>query len=422
MTGNEKANESAASRRRTLSRRGLLGVGLGVAAAGCLRTGTETQGTTTTASTNEQSTAQSRGTATPATELQSQPTGLSERWSLDTADAVLRAAPNGTAVVAGARESVSSVAPADGTVGWTQETEWVEVRPTVTDETVYAAGSDGTLYALARDDGRVRWTFEGETGLTTVPIAVPDRNRIVVGAGENDGKQVGSVGNSEFDPTYVYGLDTDGNRVWTVETENGNPVTGTAVHDDVVWVRTTNRIDTYDLADGSALDASVGVHDLQWDNAGTDSSQARRLYADDDGVYVPTQDKLGGITTIGTVRWTFEPFDSPVQFQHRPGTVFLSGADNAVYAVDTADGSRQWRAQLDGHVTSILLADGYLWSSDGTGTVTALDADTGEVACSETVGDSVGDSDVADVAVAGRWLVYSSPAGMTGFEIRTGRA
>ncbi|WP_136717128.1 outer membrane protein assembly factor BamB family protein [Halorientalis salina] len=419
MTEHDRADEPVESRRR-LSRRGLLGAGLTAAAAGCLRAGSDIQGTAT-GDGQSNATGQSRGTATPRPGLQSPPTGLTEAWTLETKYAVLRASPDRSAVFAGSRADVSAVEPADGTVRWSLETERVRTRPTVTDETVYVAGSEGTLYALARDDGSVRWTFEGDTGLTTIPIAAPDRDRIVVGAGKSDGVQVGSVGDSEFDPTYVYGLDTDGNRVWTVETEDGNPVTGTAVHDDVVWVRTTNRIDTYDVDDGTERDASVGVHDVQWDSLNPMQSTyySNRVAADDEGVHLLTQDYVASVSHDGSHRWTFEPFDQSLRFQHRPGTVYCSAADNAVYAVDTADGTQQWRVQLDGWSTAVLLADGYLWSSDQTGTVTAIDAASGEVAFSETVGESISDGVTADVAVAGRWLVYSSPNGITGFEIRT---
>ncbi len=420
MTGNDNADGSRANR-RWMSRRGLLEVGLGVALAGCLRTESETPQATSTGTTLP-----NQGTETPESEprLQSTPTGLAEVWSRESDASVLRAAPSNRSVFVAGDSGVSKMASSGGDVRWDHETERVRTRPTVTDSTVYASGHDGTVYALARDDGSERWTYEADIGLTTVPVAVPEQDRIVVGAGENGGKTVGTDGadtESEHGPAYVYGLDTDGNEIWTVETANGDPVTGTAVHDGVVYVRTANRMDTYDLGDGTERDAGFGVHDVQWDieYPMDDTYYSNRVAADETGVYLLTQDYVASVIHDGTHRWTFEPFDQTLRFQYEPGTVYISAADNAVYAVGADDGSQRWRVQVDGEPVGLTLADGYLWVSDKTNTVTAVDTDGGTVAFSQSVGDALGDLTAADVAVAGRQLVYSEPGTLRGFDIET---
>lgn len=420
MTKNNDG-DGTAGRRRYVSRRGLLGVGLGIALSGCLRAGSDAStptGNGTTSPTAD-------GAATPESEpgLQSTPTGLTETWSQESNPNAVRASPNNGSVFVAGRNGVSEVDPSDGTVRWDHETEPVATRPTVTDSTVYVSGSEGAVYALARDDGSERWTYEGDTGLTTVPIALPEEDRVVVGAGESDGRTVGSIDDdSEFDPTYVYGLDTEGNEVWTVETANGNPVTGTAVHDGVVYVRTVNRLDTYALGDGTERDAGFSVQDVQWDseNPMDNTYYSNRVLADETGVYLLTQDYVASVIHDGTHHWTFEPFDSSLRFQYEPGTVYISAADNALYAVDTDEGSQKWRVQVEGTPKGLLLSDGYLWSSDESNTITAVDTSSGSVAFSESVGDPFSSDAVsADLAVAGRELVYAADGTVRGFEVET---
>ncbi|WP_262177529.1 PQQ-like beta-propeller repeat protein [Haloarcula laminariae] len=414
MTGNSEANGPETSRRQ-ISRRGLLGMGLGLASAGCLRFDAETETATETGKTPT--------TAESSPELQSAPTGLTEAWSREDESLALRASPSSNAVFVGGRNSVSRIDAGDGSRRWDQETGLIGTRPTVTDSTVYASGRDGTFYALDRDDGSTNWTFEADIGLTTVPLAVPDQNRIVVGAGETSGTVVGADGadtDSEHDSAYVYGLDTDGNEVWTVETANGDPVTGTAVHDGVVYVRTANRMDTYNLSDGTERDAGFGVHDVQWDvqHPMNGTYYSNRVAADETGVYLLTQDYVASVIHDGTHRWTYEPFDQSLRFQYEPGTVYISAADNALYAVDAAEGSQQWRVQVDGTPKALLLADGYLWSGDTSNTITAVDTDSGTVAFKESVGEPF-NAESADLAVAGQHLVYSIKGEVRGFEIVT---
>ena len=418
MTGNDDTNGSAGNRRH-VSRRGLLGVGLGVALAGCLRSSSDTGTATKTGKTPPNAERTPTPDASPG--LQSTPTGLTEVWSDENDALCLRAAPSNRSVFVGAENGVSEIDPSDGSLRWDQETEKIRTRPTVTDSTVYVSGQEGTFYALSRDGGNERWTYEADIGLTTVPIALPEQDRIVVGAGENSGSAVGVDGadtESEYSTTYAYGLDTDGNEVWTVETANGDPVTGTAVHDGVVYVRTKNRMDTYDLSDGTERDADFGVHDVQWDiQSPMDSTYySNRVAADETGVYLLTQDYVASVIHNGTHRWTFEPFDNSLRFQYESGTVYISAADNALYAIDAAEGSRKWRVQLDGTPKALLLSDGYLWSSDTSNTITAVESDSGNVAFSQSVGEPF-DTFSADLAVAGQYLVYSAERQTRGFEI-----
>ncbi|MBX0325421.1 PQQ-binding-like beta-propeller repeat protein [Halomicroarcula sp. F13] len=283
---------------------------------------------------------------------------------------------------------MSAVSPADGAVEWTAETAPVFALPAISASTVYAPGHDGTLYALSRSDGSTTWTFEAGTGVTTVPLAATAQNRIVVGAGESDGKTVGSVGNSEFDPTYLYVLDTDGTEIWSVETANGDPVSATAIHEDRLYLRTHNRIEAHSLSDGSRA-WRVGPHDVQWDDISHTPYRAKRMFADTDGVYVPTQDGVTALAPDGTRRWRFEPFDSPRRYQYEPGTLYVAAEDNAVYALDTTDGSQRWRTQLDGAVNVLLRDRETLWTGTEAATLGQLRPDDGTQLFSHAVANAV---------------------------------
>lgn len=394
MDTQHRPDDSENSRMQWLtSRRELLAVGLGGLVSGCLRSQTADQ--------------------EPADQG---PMELSQSWDLEESSAVVHTAPDEETVYLGTREGVIAVAPSDGTRRWQQTTEPVAARPTVSESTVYVAGRNGTVYALNRDDGSVRWTFESEIGLTTVPLVVPDEELLLIGAGESNGMTVGSVGESKFPPTYLYGLTTAGERVWTIETANGNPITAVTVYSNRVYLRTVNRLATYHLTDGSQGNVSLGPHDLKWDGRGF-NYHSRRIYVNEYGVYVRTQDSVTAVGHDGTKLWRYKPFDQPIEHLHQAGKIYLSAQDNALYAVDGFNGSRKWRVQLNGTPQSLHVKNGLLWSSDETGTITAIHTDSGEVETSVTAGETNDLVATSDFTTAQRYGIHSSPEKTTGWEI-----
>lgn len=389
------------------TRRGFGSLLAAVLSAGCLRTSTDPATSTETRSDTATATAPDSATATA--EPTGTPTGLGQVWTVEPpgSTSVVRAGPENDSIVLGGRHGVSAVSPTDGTVEWTADTGPVFALPAISTSTVYAPGDDGTLYALSRSDGAISWTFEADTGLTTVPLAATAHDRVVVGAGESDGHTVGSVGNSEFDPTYLHVLDADGTERWSVETANGDPLSATAIHGDRLYLRTHNRVEAHSLSDGGRA-WRVGPHDVQWDDISHTPYRAKRMFADGDGVYVPTQDGVTALGPDGTRRWRFEPFDSPRRYQHEPGTLYVAAEDNVVYALDTADGSQRWRTQRDGTV-DVLVRDGAtLWTGTDGATLGQVRPDDGTELFSHGVDDAVqaGDALGANqfVCLAGRTL------------------
>lgn len=394
MTGEDRGDDESVSRRRW-TRRGFVSVVMGATATGCLRAETgsptnpddETPGTTNRTASSE---------ATQTTTLpQSRPTGISQEWSKEFVGwvSVVQSALDDETVIVAGENGVRAVAPSTGERVWGASTAWIRPLPAISSTTVYAAGQDGTLYALARSDGSTRWTFEGDTGLTTPPLLLSNRDRLVVGAGQSDGQQVGAIGDSKFDSTYLYVLGTDGSRIWSVETANGNPVTATATHNDRLYLRTVNRIEAYSLTDGTRA-WQIGVNDVQWDNVPNTTYRAKRMFADENGVYVPTKDGVTALASDGSRRWRFEPFARPQRYQIDSGTLYIGAADNAVYAVNTTDGSQMWRTQLDGAVNVLVHDSDNLWTGTEPGTVSLLLPASGETRFTQSAGDSITSGDV----------------------------
>lgn len=421
MTGSNADNGDGSVSQRRWTRRGFVGIVVGSATTGCLRTGTDSPSSpeSETPATEESVTEEpaTEGLVTPtepatsteemrtATPPQSRPTGISQEWSAEFIGrvSVIKTAPDDEMVVVAGENGIGAVAPSTGERVWTTSTDRIRALPAISATTVYAAGRNGTLHALARSDGSTQWTFDGETGLTTVPLVFPDRDRVVVGAGQSDGRQVGSIGDSEFDPTYLYVLDTDGSRVWSVETAGGNPVTATAVHDDRLYLRTVNRVEAYSLTDGTRA-WRLGVTDLQWDNVSHAPYRGKRMFATENGIYVPTKDGVTALAPDGARQWRFEPFDRPRRYQYEPGSLYVGAADNAVYAIDTADGSQIWRTQLDGTINMLVRDGDSLWIGTETGTVGLLSSDSGETRFTQSIADSVASGDVGTER-----LVISTP-------------
>src|SRR3954465_13973541 len=81
----------------------------------------------------------------------------------------------------------------------------IENNPTIANDTVYIADSNGVLHALGLADGKVRWTYKSEGGFATTPLVLKDR----IYLGDLDG--------------FLHCIATDkGTRVWTFDTEGGS--------------------------------------------------------------------------------------------------------------------------------------------------------------------------------------------------------
>lgn len=399
-------------------RRSVLSLCLGFSTGGCLRSDIVAPGSQNS-NTNKSSEQSANDTESSATDTNPQsitkPTHIEKRWTIDSSEPfIVRIAPDGdTAFIAG-ESGVRAVTTGGGRVQWKRDTEPVRTAPTITDETLYVPGSNGTLYALSREDGKLRWKFQGKKGLTTVPLHLPKKDRLIVGAGESDGMTVGSVGESEFDPTYLYGLNLAGESVWSIKTAGGNPVSSTAYHDGVLYLRTVNLLEAFDPVEGMKRPWEPELGKAKWDRPNDVRYHTKRMYTDTQGIYVPTRDGIVSIGHDGNYRWVFRPYDSPTQYKYHRGILYIGSEDNGVYAISPDDGSQLWRVSLSSTITTIATVDKTLWCGDKSGSVSALGIDSGERLIDSNIGHCV---DSLDVDGEQTRLVISPDSGVSGWAI-----
>lgn len=327
---------------------------------------------------------------------------VSKRWRFDFATFGVVAGPpaveGGTVYVGTERGRVYALDATTGEEEWRVEVGTVTATPTVAGgessdsvdgPTVYVGSHDHHVYALDARDGTERWRFETGDQVRSAPT--------VVGPGEGatpEGKTV-YVGSGD---DHVYALDAvDGTERWRFDA--GSLVESPAVAGGTVYVASRHGA-VY------ALDAAEGTEEWHFeaDNwvytspAVADVAGRRGESPGGPTVFVGSWDH--NVYAIdagdGTEKWRFET-DGKVEFSPAvtdiatdggispdpPGgdTVFVGSKDGNVYAIDTADGTQQWRFDMEGETGSApAVADGTVLVESqkrGDNSLHALDATEG---------------------------------------------
>lgn len=281
--------------------------------------------------------------------------------------------------------------------------EAVQSSAVIGEDRIYIPNGSGTLYALRQRDGTEVWKASyGKASYVGSPLLVSDR--IYVGDPETGG---------------IYGFDTrDGTEVWSVSTDGavgGSP----AYANGTLFIGTQSAtVSAVDIQSGSvrwkydasgevrgaptvadetvyitaatgqvtALDA-VGGEQL-WTTS-TDQPIQSSVAVDGDSVYVgdgelfESPGKLYSLAqSDGTVQWEF---DTEGSYGGRKGAIIRSptvasgvvyfGVDgNKVYAVNAADGSREWVFGDIGVVlSSPAIHDGTVYIGNDSNSVYALE-------------------------------------------------
>lgn len=231
--------------------------------------------------------------------------------------------------------------------------------PAVTDQLVIVGATDGTLYALARADGSVRWRGRTEGRIHSSP-AIHHGTAFV-------GSFDGSV--------YAFDLQS-GERRWRFDTE-GRSLDSEAVGFDRRSI----------IASPAVTDSTVYI-----------GSRDGSFYAIDSGT--------------GRLRWKVA-HDGGSWSISSPGVdggmVYDASSDaRFVHALSARTGERTWRTSTPGPVwSSPALAGRTLYVGDGSGAVHAMDRATGRIKWSYRTGAAVMSSPVA----AGEALFVGSADG-----------
>ncbi len=215
---------------------------------------------------------------------------------------------------------VHAIAASDGSEQWTFETnggEYYDISitsPAVVDGVTYVNTNGGSLYALDSSTGTEKWRFESAYNSPTIS--------------SDTVYTLGSVDDTM--KTFVYGLNpADGSEKWSYEVET--PVFGTPAvgKDTICFGDTSDRV--------YAIDTSGNE---KWRVQLDTSGNSHNTVMDSSTVYVGKDNKLYALAvTDGTERWHFESdttFSAPTIAS---GTIYIGGARDGVYALQSASES-----------------------------------------------------------------------------------
>ena len=165
---------------------------------------------------------------------------------------------DGSVYVGSAANMIHAFDAATGETRWEYPTSsYVEVAPTVTDDTVYSADADGVIYALTTD-GEKKWTLETEHNLHTKAVALADGTLFVGTAGTMPAVVSGDTDKSRA--SLVLALDAEtGEQKWQFKASDW--FTGPTVGGNHVYAGNNNST-LY------ALDRSTGEEVWSWQATG----------------------------------------------------------------------------------------------------------------------------------------------------------
>jgi len=323
---------------------------------------------------------------------------VSRAWALDLANVSVRrssaAVRNESLYVGLENGTLLAVDRTDGSVRWRTALSADPLRssPTVYDGTVYVGGEGGSVYAVDAADGSVAWSEPTGGNVTSSPVAF-------------DGTvYVGSANDS------LHAFDAaEGTERWVFATD-GDVDSSPAVVGDTVYVGSR---------DGSVSAVWTANGSERWSTAvGAVGTSGPAVENGTVYVGVPGADEVAALNASnGSVAWT-APIGADVAGSPAVanGRVFVGGSDGVVRALSAANGSELWRDDLGGSIrSSPAVAGGAVFVStgtDGSGTLAAYDAADGTTYWSASLSEDVSSSPVVVDDV-----VYLARAGGSGAEL-----
>lgn len=263
-----------------------------------------------------------------------------------------------------------------GDVLWEFDAAQVVAAPTVVDGTVYVGTWDDNVYALNANDGSEQWAFQTASNVNTAPMVVD-----------------GGVYVACMNPGIMYRLDAAyGTKTWEFRPNdwvNSSPT----VADDTVFVGSKDQ-HLY------ALDRGVGS--VRWKYQTGDAIRGAPTVADG-SVYVGSDDLYAFDAQDGSVRWQSDDYSG---LDASP-TVANKRVFTGRFALNTADGSREWMSDKHPYRSSPTVANGYVvFGADEY--IYALDAEDGSLGWEFETGEAIQSSPT----VAGGSVFVGSPDGL----------
>ncbi|MDF9747677.1 PQQ-binding-like beta-propeller repeat protein [Natrinema salsiterrestre] len=249
--------------------------------------------------------------------------------------------------------------PARVSEAWTAELGGRVGSPILDRDSVYVGTSRGNCYALERETGRRRWTFETTAATDSTPVVT--RERLYLGTADGT----------------LYALDPGtGDAEWETELP-GSLESALALSDGRLYAGHSAGLSALEAETGTTLwtheteSAAVGSPAIADGREGGQRRSALDEYRDDEPI-----DSMEASMMVEVERGRERESDPRWEIDQE--RVFAGTADGAVLALEAESGEEIWTAPVGGGVASgPTIADGRVYIGDDGGTMLALDANAG---------------------------------------------
>ncbi len=286
------------------------------------------------------------------------------------------------------------VGPAAASFGWQLLTDGaVHASPAIADGAVFVSSLDGHVYAIELATGERRWRVETGGGYSSPAVSdgtvyVGGRDGVIraldAGTGDEQWAQV-TGGKVQAAPTladgtvFIGSFDTDlyaleaatGEVVWRVDTGHIVPTSPAVDSDRVYLFSHGGRLLALDRADGTEV----------WRRSTGADEFASPVVAGGTVFFGSMNDQLYAVDAeTGEDRWwRFLRAGMPASPAVTPESVVVPVFDKFLYAFDTATGETRWRTEIGLAYSSPAIVGGVVHVGTATGTVFAVDAESGDV-------------------------------------------
>ncbi|SDR31489.1 outer membrane protein assembly factor BamB family protein [Natronobacterium texcoconense] len=234
---------------------------------------------------------------------------------------------------------------------WTVDLTGPVGSPVLDRDTVFVGTGRGNLYALERETGRRRWTFETLNATGATPVVTRDRLFLAT----EDGT--------------VYAIDPGtGDERWRTELP-GSLSSSLTADDGQLYVGHTAGL--------SALEGESG--ELCWTYETESPIVGSPAVADDEAETAPLEESQPQVPESGDISVDVTISSGDDEGDADDAGVYAGTEDGTVYGLEVETGEEVWTAPADGGIAGgPTVADGLVYVSDDDGTMLAMDTDSGQ--------------------------------------------
>lgn len=235
--------------------------------------------------------------------------------------------------------------------------------PAISGDFVYLGGSDGSLFAMNRQTGEIKWQINKKDYEFNVAAPVIMDNIMYFA-----GAEFGKVNRSITPDGTVHALDlTKGEQKWMFKIK-GIPTSIAIAGDTILFGDMENQL--------FAIDRNTGKEKWRF------KAEANVKPASIMGNNVFFSDEKGNIYSVnlktGQLQWTQTKIKASGAFAVLNDSVFFAGWANSLVALDTATGNDKWLFKTKDGCVAPVIANGVIYTSCSDKIIHAVDAATGQ--------------------------------------------